>query len=89
MYEGNTVISKLVTEPIDWNTHKGVFAHARHVPFLEAVNLVKSNPINMGEISLVGKVFRRWPFYYDITGKFKDAQNCSVGRLRFSIFLYI
>ena len=68
MYEGNIVISKSLPEPIDWNTHQGWFPQARPIPFLDAVDLVKTNQTNVSEISLVGKVFRRWPFYHDITG---------------------
>ena len=69
MFEGSIVLTKSVCEPINWNKYGGWFQDASPIPLLEAVNLLKENRLQLPKLSLVGKVFRRWPFYSDITGE--------------------
>ena len=69
MFEGSIVKSKSISAAIDWNTFDGGFSGAKPTPFLEVVDKLKTDYTQLQQLSVVGKVFKRWPFYYDITGK--------------------
>ena len=71
-------MKKCLTEPINWKTLEDrLFQNARPIPLLEAVKVLESGTKDISQISVVGKVFRRWPFYCDITGRlnFKRKSN--------------
>ena len=70
MYNGSIVSKKTVSGPINWNSFNESFPHATPIPFLEAVELVKAKQRVVPETVVVGKVYRRWPFYHDITGRY-------------------
>ena len=69
MYEGSVVTKKSVPGPIDWSSFNESFPQASPIPFLEAAELVKAKQAIVPETIVVGKVYRRWPFYHDKTGK--------------------
>ena len=69
MYEGSIVTKKSVSGPIDWSSFNESFPQASPIPFLEAAELVKAKQAIVPETIVVGKVYRRWPFYHDKTGK--------------------
>ena len=69
MYEGSVVTKKSVSGPIDWSSFNESFPQASPIPFLEAAELVKAKQAIVPETIVVGKVYRRWPFYHDKTGK--------------------
>ena len=69
VFDGSIVFTKSVPKPVNWKTYDGSFREAPPIPLIEAVNTLNTNITNLPKISVVGKVFKRWPFYCDITGK--------------------
>ena len=66
----NTVSIKEVLNPVNGKNHGGAFTGAKPMSIKDAVNILKwrNNSAQLPTVSLLGRVFRRWPFFYDPTG---------------------